>query len=449
MFPLPRLLSVAAQRRVGEGYTKQLTTLPCAAFAACGILQRASATPPSNTPRSLICMASPTGTQRPPAHALETTPCSPGQVFTKTVRPGVPPHTPHPDALPPPPPPATAEDDRRPLPPPCIIHVSAPRGPPPAAADPSLLAFLVEHAALSPRFVRELAEFGAVWARVGAPHPHISPRPLRISDAAALSRPLAPGAPVYARVHAAPRRHRARWPLALLARYDTAAGPVFFVDKPPGVPVAPGSDNLCECVLAMAPPVVGGPVRITSRLDVGTSGVLALCGTPGAVSLMNAALQGPSCAKTYAVLSRGRPAQGVLRHWVRQDARRGAGVAEVALAREWGDGMPPPGDDGGGWFRAELVVEGCEAVWGGSAWESTVRLVTGRTHQIRVQFAAEGWYVYNDQTYEGTGGQGRIDAGAVLGPYAEQHGLHALRLELTLEDKPVQVTAALPWWRKS
>lgn len=394
-------------------------------------------------------MTSPTHARRAPAHALETTPCTPGQVFAKTVRPGVPPHTPHPDALPPLPPPAAAEDERRRLPPPCIIHVSAPRGPPPDAADPSLLAFLAEHAALTPRFVRELAEFGAVWARLGAAHPHVSPRPLRVSDAASLARPLPPGAPVYARVHAAPRRHRARWPLALLARHDTSAGPVFFVDKPPGVPVAPGSDNLHECVLAMATTVVGFPVRITSRLDVGTSGALALCGTPGAVSLVNAALQDASCSKTYAVLTRARPAQGVLRHWVRQDARRGAGVAEFALAREWGDGTPPSDDAGGGWFKAELVVDGSEAVWGGAAWESTVRLVTGRTHQIRVQFAAEGWNVYNDQTYEGAGGQGCIDVGAVLGPYAEQHGLHALRLEMTLEEKPVVVTAALPWWRKT
>jgi 23S rRNA-/tRNA-specific pseudouridylate synthase len=376
--------------------------------------------------------------------------CSPGEVFTKIYSPPSTPTPPvAPTALPPLPTAASQESVAVRSTPPYIVHVSAPRGLDPGVGGttPTLLEFIAQYTAFSQAFLRELAAFGAVWAKVGNEHPHVSPRALRITTAGDWNRVLPPREKIYARVHATPRRHRAFRPVALLLRHSTKSGTVSFVDKPPGVPVAPSSDNLHECVLAMASCIVGEEVRITSRLDVGTSGVVALGSGRETVSLVNAALQQESCSKYYAVLTRRRPTGATLRHWVRQDAGRGSGVLTVGLVREWNDGREPE-DDPGGWFVAELVIEHTEPMWEGTAWESTVRLVTGRTHQIRVQFAAEGYPVYNDRTYEVAGGDGRIVAGATLGPYAQRHGLHAAKLVVNLEGQSLAVRAGPPWWRE-
>lgn len=416
------------------------------AFAGCAAFLHATANTaakPASTCMSSQALLSATD-------GLTPSQCAPGQVFTRVYSPASAenPRTGPPSELPALAPVGAEDSAQIPLMPPYIVHVSAPRGLEPCGTSTTLVDFLAEHTSLAPGFVRELAAFGAVWAKVGAEHPHVSPRPLRISKEEEWGEVLPPRTPIYARLHAAPRRHCAMWPVTLILRHDTSCGTVFFVNKPPGVPVAPSSDNLHECVLSMASDIVEGEAKITSRLDVGTSGVLALGSSRDVVALVNAALQQASCSKHYTVLTRNRPNGRVLRHWVRQDTRRGSGTLKVALVREWDDGNVPA-DDPGGWFRAELVIESSERVWKGSAWESNVRLVTGRTHQIRVQFAAEGFPVYNDHTYETAGGHGRIDIGAVLGPYPEKQGLHAATLALTLEDKTLVVRAGPPWWRIS
>lgn len=315
------------------------------------------------------------------------------------------------------------------------------------APPTTLLSFLVEHTPLSGDFLRVLGAFGAIWAKIGDDHPHVSPRPVRVDGDRDLDRVLPLGVRLYARVHAVPRRHRSAWPVELLATHVTESGTAYFVDKPAGVPVGPSSDNVRECVLSEVNELIGTSVRITSRLDVGTSGVLVLGDSREVVSRVNASLRDGKCTKMYAVLTRGRPACQTLRHWVRQNAPRGRGGMKMALVREWNGGTEPE-DDKGGWCHAELVVESVESLWDGGAWESIVRLVTGRTHQIRIQYAAEGHHVYDDSTYAAVGGNGRIDAGGRLGPYAERHGLHAMKLSIQLDGSVMSIEAGLPWWRR-
>jgi 23S rRNA pseudouridine1911/1915/1917 synthase len=72
-----------------------------------------------------------------------------------------------------------------------------------------------------------------------------------------------------------------------------------------------------------------------------------------------------------------------------------------------------------------------------------VTLGTGRTHQIRVHFAAAGWPVLGDRTYGGA----RTEAGSVAlrAPIARQ-ALHAARLGFAhpVTGKQVELTSPLP-----
>lgn len=287
--------------------------------------------------------------------------------------------------------------------PPVIYHVLSPHGVP-AATTP--LAFLREHTALPAPLLADLAALGAIYARVGLPGPRTSPRAARLTAADAARPLLPPATRLYLRVYASPKRHRARAPLRLLARpAHLLAGSLLAVRKPRGLPVAPTADNARDNVLAAARAMLPAHPRVwpTTRLDVGTAGVLLLALSAPAARAANHMLA--AARKRYAVWTRARPAPGPLVHWYHKPSRR---VRPAAADRPVADG----------WVRAELVVDTVDPVPGG--WRSTVTLVTGRTHQIRVQFADRGWPVDGDSLYGAPQPEGgrRVDSDC-LGLVAE------------------------------
>jgi 23S rRNA-/tRNA-specific pseudouridylate synthase len=344
-----------------------------------------------------------------------------------------------------------------PLPPypakePLIYHLVVPRGLVLTECCPTtLLDLLVAHTPLSEDVLVELCRFGACYATIGHTGPSVSPRPPRV-DMEILLQPIPSDLPVYARIHARPRRHRPLWPLRML--YDD--GSLVIVDKPAGIPVQPSVDNVIEntrveaekvLTASRVSPEVGDKIAIwvTTRVDVGTSGCLCFSRSREGVVAANAALR--KAHKRYLCLTRNRPDLGELRYWLRKKPRLGRGVMLEPLVKEWCEGDD---DESGGsdWCRGQLMIEGVKQV-GNEAWESIVLLETGRVHQIRLMFAASGWWIFGDKKYEGVGGNGRIDAGGVLGDSSDKHGLHVTQLRLEWNGETLVVDAGPAWWHQS
>ena len=169
---------------------------------------------------------------------------------------------------------------------------------------------------------------------------------------------------------------------------------VLVLDKPAGLVVHPGAGHthgtLAAAVLAHAPGVagVGGPRRpgIVHRLDKDTSGLLVLAKSAAAYDSLTAQLASRSVRRVYLAIVHGRlaAAEGVIDKPIGRDPRDRTRMA-----------VRPPGQG----RRAVTRFRVLERFPQFTLVEA--RLETGRTHQIRVHFAALGHPVAGDAVYGG------------------------------------------------
>lgn len=164
------------------------------------------------------------------------------------------------------------------------------------------------------------------------------------------------------------------------------------VEKPYGVPSQAdetGDDDMLTLAKAYVKQKYNKPgevyLGLVHRLDRPTSGVMVFARTSKAAARLSEQIRTGEFEKTYlAVLTAApQPPAGELKHWLVKDeaahiartAREGsAGAKEARLA-----------------YETLSVKDGLCLV--------RVRLLTGRFHQIRVQFAALGCAVYGDMKY--------------------------------------------------
>jgi 23S rRNA pseudouridine1911/1915/1917 synthase len=201
------------------------------------------------------------------------------------------------------------------------------------------------------------------------------------------------------------------------------------VDKPAGLVVHPAPGHrrhtLVNALLAHRPDLVAAdldPQRpgIVHRLDRDTSGVLLVAGHREAQIRLQAQFKAREVDKRYLALVYGRPEprEAAIEAPIGRDPTHRRRMAVL--------------ESGGRYARTEFSV--CEALYDAALLE--VRLITGRTHQVRVHLAAIGHPVVGDRIY-GPERQ-RIPA--------PRQCLHAWRVSLDhpMTGEALEITSPLP-----
>ena len=205
---------------------------------------------------------------------------------------------------------------------------------------------------------------------------------------------------------------------------------IVVVDKPAGVAAHPSlgwegpsvTEHLAAAGVAIA--TSGAPERqgVVSRLDVGTSGLMVLARSERAYSVLKQAFRDKAVDKTYQALVQGHPDPF-------------SGTIDAPIGRH-------PGHE----WKMAIVGGGRESVTHYETLEAhraatlvEVSLETGRTHQIRVHFAAIGHPCCGDPLYGS-------DPALAKRLGLDRQWLHATRLafEHPVEGNRVEFKSELP-----
>lgn len=165
---------------------------------------------------------------------------------------------------------------------------------------------------------------------------------------------------------------------------------ILVIDKPAGLTVhpAPGhpDQTLVNAVLALCPDLqgIGGTVRpgIVHRLDKDTSGLLVVAKNEKAHAKLTSQLKERSFTKLYVALAHGKvsPAEAVIEAAIGRDPGNRKRMAVVSNGREATTR-----------YKVLMYYKGYSLI--------EVKLITGRTHQIRVHFASLAHPLAGDGIY--------------------------------------------------
>ena len=165
------------------------------------------------------------------------------------------------------------------------------------------------------------------------------------------------------------------------------------VNKPGGLPMHPTLDNLYENLVSG----FNRKLFVTHRLDVPTSGLVVIAKTAAYQSLFNNVISGREIEKTYQALTLKQVTMGLKKHFMKVSERA---PKEVTL-------VEPSQDNLSQWDECLLEVLECRptefkaGIVLAPGYEAKVRLLTGRTHQIRVHAAYIKHPIVGDLLYTG------------------------------------------------
>ncbi|MGY4803514.1 RluA family pseudouridine synthase [Teichococcus aerofrigidensis] len=251
-------------------------------------------------------------------------------------------------------------------------------------------------------------------ARGGRPAFHPAPRRVSREAAPGGARPAAASPPL-APPLVPPLAPPLALPSILLCRDD-----VLVIDKPAGLPVhaGPRGGPSLEDLLPFLAPGRKRPPQPAHRLDTDTAGCLVLGRTRPALAGLGAIFAQGRARKTYWAIVAGGPAA--------RSGRIDTPLRKVSSAAAgWRMEAHPEGQPALTRWR----VRGRGTGAGGDLAWLELRPETGRTHQLRVHCASQGWPILGDPVY------GR--------PHPA--GLHLLARAIALPlDPPLEVTAPVP-----
>lgn len=287
-----------------------------------------------------------------------------------------------------------------------VRQISLDRGDIGTRVDRVLLRHLHDVPGISRNRIQKLIASGAVRVN-DEPAPRISWR-IAAGDRVTIELPDAPA-----------RKRPAAEKLPLDVRFED--DDLLVVNKPPGMVAHPAFRNTGGTLLNALLAHADGRwmPKLVNRLDKGTSGLVLVAKRADVHAALQRAMQRNAIEKDYLAIVSGRPSPA-------------RGTIDLALDRDPWDRRRVQVRDRGGqpsvtqYERLEMSKDGTSLV--------RCRLITGRTHQIRVHLAARGWPILGDRAY------GVNDA------RLSRQALHAWRLAF---DHPrtrerIEVTAPMP-----
>jgi 23S rRNA pseudouridine1911/1915/1917 synthase len=188
----------------------------------------------------------------------------------------------------------------------------------------------------------------------------------------------------YLRVHTNPRRYEVNsiiYPDLVLADEED----YIVIHKPSGISVHASVDNLHENALAILSQKMNVNLRVTSRLDVATEGLLVYAKTSGFQTKFNEYLANGKVKKIYRAIVHANQSLSLGRivHYMEPSPRA---PKHVELhPRE-------------GWQDCIMIILGVNPIDAEST-EVFIELITGRTHQIRAQLSYMGCPILGDYQY--------------------------------------------------
>jgi len=200
----------------------------------------------------------------------------------------------------------------------------------------------------------------------------------------------------YIRAHTKPRRYKFPKSTELLILKEEKD--FLIINKPSGIPVHPTVDNFEENLIYFLQNKLNTPLYITHRLDVPTSGLIVFAKTQSFQQYFNTQLSLGRVEKKYSAITlpsitgvlSSQTFPITLQHWMEKSPK----APKILHNCNFSDSL-----------SCELQIESIQTLKLNSSqeintfFELQIRLITGRTHQIRAQLSFLNSPILNDQMY--------------------------------------------------
>lgn len=243
-------------------------------------------------------------------------------------------------------------------------------------APTSIKTYLIENIRIEENKINSLLDFGCIYLN----HTRtFSDQSLKAGD--------------YLRIHLVPRRFPAS-NFKIEEFIITENSDYWIINKPPGIPVHPTLDNYRENIVYMLENKFNCRAYITQRLDIGTQGLILLAKTPTFQTLYNRWLYERLIQKFYVALVLNPPTLGSVVHYMKNSPRSPHEVSKTPFEQGMKCELEVCSVERYETNRFQTQIES-------QIYSVKIKLITGRTHQIRAQLADLGSPIIGDTMYGG------------------------------------------------